>query len=70
MMMFALCLNPLIHSLKKHLKGICVHRKKRKPAVIVCVDDFSLFVTLPEEIPANRESIILRNVIPVVRVSQ
>jgi hypothetical protein len=53
MIKFALCVNPLIHSLKKHLKGKRVHRKQRKTAVVVCVDDFSVFVIVPEDIPAT-----------------
>jgi len=51
-MLFALCLNPLIHRLEQ-LNGICVHPQQRVPAVVAYVDDVTILVTAPEEVEAS-----------------
>jgi hypothetical protein len=57
MMLFALCLNPLIHRLEQKLNGIRVHRQQRSTAVVAYADAVTVLVTAPEEILAVREAV-------------
>jgi ketosteroid isomerase-like protein len=57
MMMFALCINPLIHRLEQQLWGIRVNRRQRKTVVVVYADDITIFVTEPEEITAIEKAL-------------
>jgi hypothetical protein len=53
MLLFALCLNPLL----RILLVIRIGRRTHKTAVVAYVDDVTLFVTAPEDIPIIRKAI-------------
>jgi len=53
MLLFALCLNPLL----RILLVIMIGRRTHKTAVVAYVDDVILFVTAPEDIPIIRKAI-------------
>jgi hypothetical protein len=60
MLLYALCLNPLIQSLEKHLSGIKIGRRQTKTAVTAYVDDVTIYLTQVVDIPKMKE-ILLRN---------
>ena len=51
MLLFALCLNPLLRILEQKLPGIRIGRQTHKTAVVAYVDDITPFVTAPADIP-------------------
>jgi hypothetical protein len=57
MMLFALCINPLIHRLEQQLQGSRVNRRQRKTAVVAYADDTTVLVTESEEITAIWEAL-------------
>ena len=50
MLLFAVCVDPLLHRLEQHLCGIRIRRGSRKIAVIAYADDITVLLTSPEEI--------------------
>jgi hypothetical protein len=57
MMLFALCINPLIHHLEQQLRDIRFNWLRRKTAIVTYEDDGTIFVTEPEEITAFGEAL-------------
>jgi hypothetical protein len=57
MLLFALCLNPLLQILEQNLPGIRISRRARKTVVVAYADDITIFVTAPEDIPVMLEAI-------------
>jgi len=57
MILFVLCLNPLLCYLDEHLPGICLHRSQRKTTVIAYADDVSILVTSQEDVRIIRDAI-------------
>ena len=55
MLIYALCLNPLIQSLEKHLSGIKIGRRRTKTAVTAYADDVTIYLTQVEDIPKMEE---------------
>ena len=56
MILFTLCLNPLIWRLERDLQGIDIVGKA-KTAVVAYADDLTIFLTDPREIPKLEESL-------------
>ena len=56
MLLFAICLNPLIEVLDQTLTGIRIGRGTRT-AVVAYADDITVFVTDPNDIPALVETL-------------
>lgn len=50
MMLYIMCLNPLIQSLERDLKGIKMGRRKAKTVVTAYADDVTIFLTSAEDI--------------------
>jgi hypothetical protein len=61
MLIYALCLNPLIQSLEKHLSGIKIGRRRKRRVVTAYADDVMMYLTQMEDIP-KMEEILLRYV--------
>jgi hypothetical protein len=57
MILFALCLNPLLYYLDERLQGIRVTGRQRKKTVIAYADDVSISVTSKEDVRIIREAI-------------
>ena len=56
MLLFTICLNPLLEFLDQTLTGIRIGRGSRT-AVVAYADDITLFVTNPNDIPALAETL-------------
>jgi hypothetical protein len=56
MLLFALCLNPLIHRLEQ-LNGVRVLRQQHKTALVAYADDVSIFVKTTEDLASFNEAI-------------
>jgi hypothetical protein len=50
MLLFALCLNPLIHTLEQNLTGIQIGSRLTKATVVAYEDNMTVFVTSPADI--------------------
>jgi len=59
MLLFATCINPLLTTLDKWLKGIKVNHNSHKTTAIAYADDVTIVIRHPEEIDIIRE--ILHN---------
>ena len=57
MILFALCLNPLILYLDERLQGLRVHWRQKKTTVVAYADEVSILVTLPEDVRVINEAI-------------
>jgi hypothetical protein len=57
MVLYALCLHPLLRTLEETLPGKQLGRHKRSVHVIACADDVTVLVTRPEDF------VIIRNVV-------
>ena len=57
MILFVLCLNPLLCHLDERLQGLCVHGSQRKTTVIAYADDVSILVTSQEDVRIIRDAI-------------
>jgi hypothetical protein len=55
MILFALCLDPLLRYLDGRLQGLRVHRSQTK-STVVAYADVSILVTSPEDVPTIREA--------------
>jgi hypothetical protein len=49
MVLFAVCINPLLKLLEENLAGIRLGRSGRRTAVVVYADDVTIFVTKPDD---------------------
>ena len=57
-LLFALCLNPLLRTLENRLTGIRIGRRGPKTTVVAYVDDVTLFVTSPDDVPIIQEALL------------
>jgi hypothetical protein len=55
MILYALCLNPLLCTLKKKLPGIRIGQSGPSAKVVAYADDVTIFVTSPADIPIIQE---------------
>jgi len=51
MLLFALCLNPLIRTLEQNLTGMQIGSRRTKATVVAYADDATVFFTSPADIP-------------------
>jgi len=49
MVLFALCIHPLLKLLDKNITGIRLGRSGQRTAVVAYADDDTIFVTKPED---------------------
>jgi len=59
MQLFPLCLNPLIETLERELKGNQIGRGHAKTAVIAYADDFTIFLTSPADVRKLKEILFI-----------
>ena len=57
MLLFALCINPLLINLDKKLKGINIRHNSTKMTAIAYADNITIIVTQPEEIYIIKETL-------------
>ena len=57
MVLFALCLNPLLHRLDQQLHGMRIQQSQRKTAIVAYADDVTILATSPEDIIAIRDAV-------------
>ena len=57
MLLFALCVDPLLRILDQKLPGIQIGKRARKTVVVAHADDVTIFVTTPTDIPVIRDAI-------------
>jgi exonuclease III len=57
MLLFALCINPLLTTLDKNLQGVYIRNKRIKMTAIAYADDVTIFVTKQEEIVTIEETL-------------
>jgi hypothetical protein len=57
MILFALCLDPLLPYMDGQPQGLQFHRSQTKSTVVAYADDVSILVTSPEDVPTTREAI-------------
>jgi hypothetical protein len=57
MLLYALCLNPLLHTLDKKLTGINLNNDGPTAKVVAYADDVSIFVTSPADITTIRQTL-------------
>jgi hypothetical protein len=57
MILFAMCLNPLLCTLENSLHGIRIGRHRVTTSVLAYADDVTIFVTEPPDIPNLQEAI-------------
>ena len=50
MLLYVLCLNPLLSTLDKHLTGLCIGRGRARTWLIAYADDVTILVTSPSDI--------------------
>jgi hypothetical protein len=59
MQLFALCLNPLIQTLERELKGIHIGRRHAKTTVIAYADDVTIFLNSPADVRKLQETLLI-----------
>ena len=57
MILYALCLNPLLSTLEKNLPGISLYQNGPLTKVVAYADDVTIFVTAPADIPIIQETL-------------
>ena len=57
MILYAMCLNPLLCTLENSLRGLRMGRYRAKTSVVAYADDVTIFVTTPTDIPKLQEVI-------------
>jgi hypothetical protein len=57
MSLFALCINPLLHTLERKLRGIRIGRRGKSTTVIAYADDVTVIVTKPEDTAIIQETL-------------
>jgi len=55
MILYVLCLNPLIQSLERNLNGIKLGRHQSKMVVTAYADDVTIFLTSVEDVPKLKD---------------
>ena len=57
MLLYALCLNPLLHPLDEKLTGIRIGRGSAKTVAVAYADDVTAFITTPSDERSLQESL-------------
>jgi len=57
MLLFALCVAPLLRILNQKLPGIRIGKRARKTVVVAYADDITIFVTTPTDVPVISDAI-------------
>jgi hypothetical protein len=57
MILFAMCLNPLLRTLKRSLHGVQIGNPTARTSIVAYVDDVTILVTTPSDIPKLRDAI-------------
>jgi hypothetical protein len=57
MLLYSLCVNPLLTALHEALPGVRIDRRKKHTSVSAYADDVSIFLTYPADIPKVRNVI-------------
>jgi hypothetical protein len=57
MLLYALCLNPLLCTLENKLTGLWVERRGPKTSVVAYSDDVTLSVTSPDDVPVIQDAL-------------
>jgi len=57
MLLFALCVDPLLRILDQKLPGIRIGKRARKTVVVAYTDDITIFVTTPTDVPVINDAI-------------
>jgi len=57
MLLFTLCVDPLLHILDQKLAGVRIGERARKTVVVAHADDITTFVTTPTDIPIISDAI-------------
>jgi hypothetical protein len=57
MLLFALCVDPLLRILDQKLMGIRIGKQARKTVVMAHADDITIFVSTPTDIPVIQYAI-------------
>jgi hypothetical protein len=57
MLLYSLCVNPLLTALHEAVPGVHIDRRKKQTSVSACADDLSIFITSPADIPKVRDVI-------------
>jgi len=57
MILYAMCLNPLLCTLDNSLRGLRMGRYRAKTSVVAYADDVTIFVTIRTDIPKLQEGI-------------
>jgi len=57
MILFALCVNPLLIKLDSKLHGIKVRHNTTKTTAVAYVDDITIFITLPSDKDEIKETL-------------
>jgi len=57
MILFALCLHPLLRTLEDNLQGIRLGRSTRSVPVVAYADDVTVFITLPGDFAVIQEAV-------------
>jgi len=57
MLLYALCLNPLLCTLENKLTGLRIERRGPKTAVVAYADDVTLFVTSPDDVTVMQDAL-------------
>jgi len=58
MLLFVVCLNPLIQSLEKNLSGVKIGRQKAPTSVVAYADDVTIFLTSVADIQNMKETLL------------
>jgi len=69
MILFAMCLNPLLHTLGYSLHGLWIGRHRTRTSVVAYADDVTIFITEPSDIPQLQEAICCYEVALGARVN-
>jgi len=57
MLLFVLCVDPLLRILNQKLPGIRIGNRARKTVVVAYADDITIFVTTPTDVPVISDAI-------------
>ena len=57
MILFALCVDPLLRILEQKLPGIHIGKRANKTVVVAYADDVTIFVTSPTDLPVIHDAI-------------
>jgi len=57
MLLFVLCINPLLINLDKKLKGVYIRQNSARRTAIAYVDDITIIVTKPEEVDTIKDTL-------------